>query len=204
MTIDRDALDALVAGVAPPEDAHLWRALVTEPSSAAVWKRAVRDRAHLDTLAQWLPGRPWLAELAQLAARKHRTNGSPSIDLTARTRRFLADALTATLRSTRDEQPTDAAELEWGRVVALSVPIGTHIALDTTPASPPIETWYATAGGPGRLQAALWKLEPDEAPVALVAAYGGAPKPAYRDALAEASALAVLLIVERRAETAET
>ena len=189
MSIDDWDLDDLLVQSGRASD-DIWEALVAEPGSYANWERASRRRTHLDVVAGYLPGRPWLARLVTEAVRKKRASGHIEVPVALAIRGFVADALLATLRPATPSSASAAAPLQWGRCVELELEAGTQLSLGRT-ADRRISLWYDTgATAPAPLPGA-WHVGHGEPPCALIAALDLNSNAGFQAATALSIAIAV-------------
>jgi hypothetical protein len=198
---DAGTLDALVIGADEPDDREAWEALVTLPGGAEAWLAAVARRRRMDQLAAATRGRPWLARAILLLSRSARKLRSiPGIGLSVehldREMGALAEALLGSGEQLDNAQPVRPI---WGQIVTIRVNVGERIKLSSTSEEAPIDVRYLCNGQSGALPTRIWELEPGEAPVLLLALAGTSPDRPQDEAMAHATGLAGVLLLELEA-----
>ena len=195
---DAATLDALVIGADEPEDQAAWQALIMLPGGTEMWCAAVARRRRMDQLAAATQGRPWLAHATLLLSRTARKlRAMPDIGLSLvfpdRAKGELVEALLGA------EDQHEAAEIVppvWGQIVTIRVKVGERLTLKPSSDETPVDVRYLCNGQTGSLPTKTWKLERGEAPVLLLALAGASPDLAHDEAVAHATGLAVVLVLE--------
>jgi hypothetical protein len=197
---DAATLDALVLGTAGANDADAWEALVLEPGGAEAWDKAVARRRRMDALAYAARSGAWLSRVLRGVLRTaRRARSVPTIELFVDFPDAPLDGLVgATLGPAEEDLRAAEPRLVWGQIVPVQVRLGELVALRTS-SDAQLDVRYLSAGQEGPLPTRTWKLEPGEAPVLLVALVGGDTQAPVAQALATATAVAGLLILEAAA-----
>lgn len=197
---DVATLDAMVLGTAGANAAEAWEALVLEPGGAEAWDEAVARRRRIDALAYAARSGEWLSRvlrgIRRAARRKHSV---PTIEIFIDFPGAPLDELIGATLGPVEEDPRAAApSLAWGQIIPIQVRLGDCVALRTS-SDAQLDVRYLSAGQEGTLPTHTWKLEPGEAPVLLVALVGGDSQAPVAQALATATAVAGVLLLEAAA-----
>lgn len=197
---DVATLDAMVLGTAGANAAEAWEALVLEPGGAEAWDEAVARRRRIDALAYAARSGEWLSRVLRGVLRAaRRAHSVPAIELFLDFSGDPLDELVGATLGLAEEDPRVAApSLAWGQIVPVQVRIGELVALRAS-SDAQLDVRYLSAGQEGPLPTRTWKLESGEAPVLLVALVGGDSQAPVAQALATATAVAGLLILEAAA-----
>lgn len=184
---DAATLDAMVLG-GVEDDPEAWAWLVSTPDADEAWANAARRRRRLDRVATAIQGRPWLARLTSSILARRPVAGAPALESV-----FVVGALEAALRETDEE--AEAIVVEWGGVITRSVQVGQTLGLRMQPPAANVRCFYCWRGGEGELSGG-WTLEPNEAPVLLLACLDASDASTVDRAVVTAEAVAGVLLME--------
>jgi hypothetical protein len=183
-------LDSLVLATEEEEQLPAWEALLS-PEGAEAWEQALSRRQRLDTLADVVRDRPWLAWPLLVARRLARRMKAPP---PLRVEALLGSAELGAMLGPQEE--ARVLPLTWGHIEPHTVEPGTHVRLQLQAAAEPVELFFARAGESAPLSSGAWDLEPGEAPVLLLACVGARGARNAEEALAMATAAAGLILLE--------
>lgn len=198
---DAGTLDALVIAADDEADRQAWEGLVVQPGGAEAWRAAVARRRRLDTIAGAVRGRAWLARaIRQVAELSRHTHAAPGPRLSLEFPDAQLHALAgAVLGPADDSTSAEVVRPAWGQVVAVPLRVGEHVVLRVSEGAVAVDVRYLCKGHDGPLPTRTWKLEPDEAPVLLLALLGAQVGSPLREALEQAAGIAGVLLVEAAA-----
>lgn len=193
MSLDSGTLDALLAGALDcADEERAWQDIIQSPEGGAAWDAALRRQRETALLAGAIRGRPWLASILGRLGRLRRRPGHPpgwQLELWERG---------ALIRATLGAEHTGQAapiRLAWGEVQTRPVPLGATVELVAAPGEPVVVIGLCCQAEQ-ILVHRMWRLEPGEAPVLLVALAGSAAGLSLAEALAAGHPLAGVLLLE--------
>jgi len=184
---DATTLDAMVLG-GVEDDPEAWEWLVSAPDADETWANASRQRRSIDRVAVAIQGRPWLARITSSVLARRRGTGMPLLESV-----FVGSALEFALRETN--AGADPILVEWGRLTLRPVRLGRTIGLRASEPAADLRFFYLWHGGDGELSGG-WTLEPGEAPVLLLACLDAGDASTVERAMATATAVAGVLLME--------
>lgn len=107
------------------------------------------------------------------------------------------DALAGAVLGPTDEPPTAyVLRPAWGQVVPVRLPIGERVTLHAADEQGAVDVRYLHDDEGGPLPSRTWRLEPEEAPVLLLALLGTQAGTTLGEALEQATAIAGVLLLE--------
>lgn len=186
---DPTLLDELVSGFEPEEAEGAWAWLVRSPDGLEAWEQATARRRALDRLAALVQGHPWLARPLR-AVRRWRARASEMPPLAELVTASPAPAMLG---------PTERGEditvfIRCGEVQSLPVNIGVVVRVERA-VDLGMTVWFRYSRGEGRL-GGVWEMEAGDAPVLLVACQGSEDATTLDAALAAASAVGGVMLLE--------
>lgn len=195
---DAATLDMLVIGADDPEDRAAWEALVRLPGGAEAWGAAVARRRRLDLVTRAVRGRSWLASaMHSMSVLSRRLRTKPTAELRFAFPDAQIDALAGAALGPDDGGFADEEiQPRWGQTVPVHLQFGDRIGLHVVTNQAIVDVRYLSQGRDGPLPSRTWRLEPGEAPVLLVALIGADAGSPLSDALAQATAIAGVLVLE--------
>jgi len=187
-------LDALLQGAIEPDDApEVWRALVGARGGAEAWEQACRRRDRLDATAATISAYPWTAFVVRALATVRRPGAF--LDPGRLRLAFPDQPLASHLGPDSGSERSEPLGPDWGETTIVRVARGTRVQVVPADAAE-VLVWWKTASGSGDLPRRTWRLQEGEAPVLLACVIGADAAGSFDDALREADAAAVLVLVE--------